>query len=480
MTPFNRLCVMAVSGGAVVLALAASPLMAQEAEPGADQFQATQELITDMQKRIDRLNAAASSRDKQLDFLNGKIAEAIQQITGGRRDNQTLQGRNSAYKEEIQTLSDSKESLGKQISRVTSEREVTLAQLREQLTALTSLLDSERQATTRLSEERNSLSAKLRDATNGREAAEARLEGSRKQQAEAMATRDRRIAQLVAAAERDAQNLKVARNGIAERDRRVAELMAAAEGRAKGLTDVETAVAARDRRIAELEAASEQDTASLDYSLDLNEKLTRQLADLKDRLALLNTDRDIRLQRLAEREAALALGETRVAELERELLVARAASVGGLKEYRSEFFGRLRTALGDRPDIRVVGDRFVFQSEVLFGSGSALLDRGGEETLRKLAESLAEVARRIPQDVNWFLRIDGHTDRVPIHTERFDSNWDLSSARAIAVLRYLIGQGVAPNHLGAMGFGEFQPLDQREDEIAYRRNRRIEFKLTQR
>ena len=143
-------------------------------------------------------------------------------------------------------------------------------------------------------------------------------------------------------------------------------------------------------------------------------------------------------------------------------------------------FGRLREVLGGRPGIRVEGDRFVFQSEVLFASGSAELETEGQEQMAQLAATLLEIAREIPDDIAWILRVDGHTDRIPIHTPQFASNWELSTSRAISVVRFLTSQGVPPEKLAATGFGEFQPLDPRDDEIALRRNRRIELKLTTR
>jgi len=151
-----------------------------------------------------------------------------------------------------------------------------------------------------------------------------------------------------------------------------------------------------------------------------------------------------------------------------------------LSRYRSEFFGRLRTILGNRPEIRVVGDRFVFQSEVLFDSGSAALRPEGRTEIDKLATALADLDKQIPPEIAWVLRIDGHTDVRPIASSQFPSNWELSSARAISVVQYLIGRGISPQRLVAAGFGEFQPLDNSAAEDAYRRNRRIELKLTER
>ena len=170
----------------------------------------------------------------------------------------------------------------------------------------------------------------------------------------------------------------------------------------------------------------------------------------------------------------------RIADLGQRLNVALAQRVQELSRYRSEFFGRLRTILGNRQDIRVVGDRFVFQSEVLFDTGSAAIRPEGKVELDKLAAALTELEKQIPPEIAWVLRIDGHTDMRPIASPQFPSNWELSSARAISVVQYLISRGISPQRLVAAGFGEFQPLDTGTSEDAYRRNRRIELKLTER
>jgi chemotaxis protein MotB len=157
-----------------------------------------------------------------------------------------------------------------------------------------------------------------------------------------------------------------------------------------------------------------------------------------------------------------------------------AQKVQELARYRSDFFGRLREILGDRADVKVVGDRFVLPSEVLFDTGQANLTPEGKAEMDKIAVALAEVAKEIPPEIPWVLRVDGHTDRRPISSPQFKSNWDLSAARAIAVVQYLVGKGFAPNHLLAGAFGEFQPIDEGDSEEALRRNRRIELKITER
>ncbi len=156
-----------------------------------------------------------------------------------------------------------------------------------------------------------------------------------------------------------------------------------------------------------------------------------------------------------------------------------AQKVQELTRYRSDFFGRLRQILGDRPDIRVVGDRFVFQSEVLFDTGQATVNPAGDAELDKLASAIVELEHEIPPEIPWILRVDGHTDKRPIQSAQFPSNWQLSTARAVAVVQYLISKGVDPQRLAAAGFGEFQPIDPGDSDDAYSKNRRIELKLTE-
>ncbi|HJN04833.1 MAG TPA: OmpA family protein, partial [Alphaproteobacteria bacterium] len=172
--------------------------------------------------------------------------------------------------------------------------------------------------------------------------------------------------------------------------------------------------------------------------------------------------------------------EVVISDLGARLNQALAAKVEELSRYRSEFFGRLREVLGQRRDITIVGDRFVFQSEVLFASGRAELGDDGKSDLAEIAATLLEIASTIPEDITWVLRVDGHTDAIPIATPQFPSNWELSAARAISVVQFLIERGIPAQRLAATGFGEFQPIDPGIDEIANRRNRRIELKLTER
>jgi chemotaxis protein MotB len=203
------------------------------------------------------------------------------------------------------------------------------------------------------------------------------------------------------------------------------------------------------------------------------ELLNQQIAALRRQIAALN-------EALEAAEARDQDSKTQIADLGRRLNVALAQRVQELARYRSEFFGRLRQILSQRSDIRVVGDRFVFQSEVLFPKGSAEINPAGRLELDKLASAMKELETEIPQDIAWVLRVDGHTDTDPIQTSAFSSNWELSAARAIAVVKELIAQGVSPKRLVAAGFGEYQPIEQGDTEEIKTRNRRIELKLTER
>ncbi|MGZ5895061.1 MAG: peptidoglycan -binding protein [Xanthobacteraceae bacterium] len=203
------------------------------------------------------------------------------------------------------------------------------------------------------------------------------------------------------------------------------------------------------------------------------EILNQQIAALRRQLAALEDALDASEKRGRESQA-------RISDLGQRLNVALAQRVQELARYRSDFFGRLREILGNRADIRVVGDRFVFQSEVLFDSGQAVLNPQGRTELDQLAAALLELEPKIPSEIAWVLRVDGHTDVRPIASVQFPSNWALSAARAISVVQYLISKGVSPQRLVAAGFGEFQPLDTGTTDDAYRRNRRIELKLTER
>lgn len=212
---------------------------------------------------------------------------------------------------------------------------------------------------------------------------------------------------------------------------------------------------------------------------ELSDEANAQVALLNQQLAALRTQINALEVALEASESRDTQSRTQIADLGRRLNVALAQRVQDLSRYRSDFFGRLRQILEGRADVRVVGDRFVFQSEVLFDPGQADVQSGGLPELDALADAILQLEKEIPPDINWVLRIDGHTDSRPISNARFPSNWELSAARAISVAQYLVSKGVSPNRLVAAGFGEFTPIDPGTTDEAYRRNRRIEFKLTE-
>ena len=306
------------------------------------------------------------------------------------------------------------------LGRALTGRDAALRQLETQIAQLGELLALERRAAGELRLTVSGLSETLQDANAERE----RMAG------EATATREE-IARLTAALD-------------------------AARARATGLETQLTAT-----RDAGIEALTDV------------ERLSREIAALRQQLSALAAALDAS-------EARAEADQMTIEDLGTRLNQALADKVEELARYRSEFFGRLREVLGERPDVRVVGDRFVFQSEVLFAAGSAEIGAGGREQLATFARTLVEIAAEIPPELPWVLRVDGHTDATPIATAQYPSNWALSTARAVTVVRFLIDQGLAPERLAAAGFGEFQPIEPDTGPEARMRNRRIELKLTER
>ena len=397
------------------------------------------------------------------------------------------------------------------LTQAISGKDEALERLNRQVNELADLLDLERQANVDLRlniaqlssslqttvADRDQLQVQLRQMTNRAEGAEDALAAAQSRERANAEITQRHLLELESL-RRDVEALRKLRG---ELEAKVGEL-------AQNLQKRETEIGVLRDRGKELQAelASEQERTQLAQReieardirlselLDLYTRLEddykaeRALsADQKAQVGVLNQQimalrREI--QRLNDAleasEAKDREDEATITDLGKRLNRALASKVQELTRYRSEFFGRLRDVLGKRRGMQVVGDRFVFQSEVLFGSGSDRLEVAGQGQIAQLATTLVEISKQIPAEINWVLRVDGHTDAVPISTPQFPSNWELSSARAIAVVKFLVEQGVPAHRLAATGFGEFQPLDPRPGEIANRRNRRIEFKLTQR
>jgi chemotaxis protein MotB len=256
------------------------------------------------------------------------------------------------------------------------------------------------------------------------------------------------------------------------------------------LAGLQTTLTTTERERTRLQSALEADVGTAARADAANTALEAERAATSRALTqvdLLNQQISAMRRQLAALEEALAASESRdresqarIADLGSRLNVALAQRVQELSRYRSDFFGRLRQILGNRADIRIVGDRFVLQSEVLFPVGQAVLRPEAAGELDRIAAAVLDLTREIPPDIPWVLRVDGHTDARPIQSPQFPSNWALSASRAISVVQYLITKGIPPQRLVAAGFGEFQPLEFGTSDEAYSRNRRIELKLTER
>jgi len=446
------------------------------------------------------LSVAITGKDEALTRLESEINELAELLALERSANTELRINVEQLSSELQSSLAARESLSSQLTTVTEEREslanqlAALADERDSLAALLSEEQAERERLAGIVAEQQTEVDRLSG-----------LAGTR--QEELAATREElsQTRQRLSAAETELDEERAKLNAAlarlrVEQDKLKEALAAIAAGKAE-LEDAYTTIDADKEKIeaqlAELailkslrddmverlqssESALETERQALAEQRELSEEaqlqvtlLNRQLAALREQLAQISKALEISESKVEEQEV-------QIADLGKRLNVALASKVQELARYRSEFFGRLREALGDRQDIRIVGDRFVFQSEILFASGSATIGGEGREQLSRLATTLKEISQTIPSELDWILRIDGHTDRQPIATAAFPSNWELSTARAVSVVKFLIGQGIPPDRMAATGFGEFQPLDSSSDEIAYRRNRRIEFKLTQR
>ncbi|MFN3233025.1 MAG: peptidoglycan -binding protein [Alphaproteobacteria bacterium] len=309
----------------------------------------------------------------------------------------------------------------------------------------------------------------LGQALSGRDEELARLNNTIAELQRTLAMEQEEAANMRISLQQLSASLQIAnldRDELQARTSQLEAMLADAEARA-GDTEAQRA------QIAAMQSALTDEQSKSRAAQDQVALLNQQLAALRQQLANLEAALDASEQRDKEQQAVIA-------DLGKRLNIALAQKVQELASYRSEFFGELRKAIGNQPGIRIVGDRFVIQSEVLFGSGSATLNPQGLQELDQMAATLVALGGKIPDNIPWVLRVDGHTDPVPINTPAFPSNWELSTARATSVVRYLMAQGVPPERLAATGFGEFQPIDEGTGPEANRRNRRIEFKLTQR
>jgi len=438
------------------------------------------------------LNVALSGRDEALAHLEAQVAELADMLSLERETNADLRLDVAQLSAELQSANSARDSADAALAALKSERDGLLASLAR---------DKER---AELAEA--DLAEAMQQVNAGQETIELKLAEIASLQRDMAALKEAResleseVARMVLLLEeakkdqaRSAEELaQVEKDAAASQERidaLLAELTAARDRTAELEAEVSSAeertvlaqkeLDERDIRLTELTAAVAMSEEELKQAEQLSDERLSQIALLNQQLAALRQQIGALNEALDAAEAQAEADQVQIADLGQRLNAALAAKVQELSRYRSEFFEKLLNALGDLPGIRVVGDRFVLQSELLFASGSAEIAPEGREELNKVANLVIELTKDIPSDVRWILRVDGHTDRVPISTELYPTNWELSTARATAVVRYLISRGVPANRLAATGFGEFQPIDTGDDPAALSRNRRIEFKLTE-
>jgi len=383
------------------------------------------------------LSDALSGRDKALKELQQQVSELSDLLSLERRAN-----------DELRTGS---ASLSDQLKAALAERDALTAKVGE-------LTDKLQNANTLVSADREKVELQLKELENLRRDLEA-LKAVR-------ADLEKQVGALAAAQQKKDQDSGTLRD-------RTKELEAKLASEQDKTLLAQKEIDSRDVRLRALGDSLKAEQEASRAAKAQVEQLTAAVAALREQLAKISVALDVSDAKVKEQQG-------QIAELGRRLNLALANKVQELARYRSEFFGRLRQIIGDRPDIRIVGDRFVFQSEVLFPQGSAELGEPAKKQLEPVISALKEISAKIPPDINWVLRIDGHTDRRPISNDQFASNWELSTARAISVVRYAIAQGIPANHVAAAGFADKQPLDPGTGEEAYRHNRRIELKLTER
>ncbi|HEY4254254.1 MAG TPA: peptidoglycan -binding protein [Roseomonas sp.] len=432
-----------------------------------------------LREERDRLGTERDAARGERERLAARIAD-LETASRSRGD------RVGALEQQLADARARAETVGGDAARTTRD----LTEARRQLEALRA---EATQLDTQVRADRATIEARLSDLSRLSDQVRAltALRDEMERQAEAAMARASAEEQRRQAAEREAeQRAEQSRAALAraqeEETRRRAAEQTAAQSAEQGQAAIAQATEADARRRAAEQAAEEarrvaaQRTEESQQYARLSESARAQAALLSRDLTALRAE----LSRIAAAlEAAEAAGrdkDAQIVALGQRLNAALAARVEELQRYRSDFFGRLRDVLGDRPEIRVVGDRFVFQSEVLFPAASAELSPAGERQIRDIARVLQQITAQIPPDLSWVLRIDGHADRNPIRNARFASNWELSAARSIAVAQLLINEGLPANRVAAAAFGDTQPLDTADTPEALARNRRIELRLTDR
>jgi chemotaxis protein MotB len=425
------------------------------------------------------LSVALSSREKAMDQLNLRVAELAELLSLEAAQGEQLRQQLGRLGDDLRGTAAARDAAMQ-----------SLALLREERDRLTSERDG-------LRGERDRLGARLSDLELAARSAADRAAATERQMAEALGRaertggdaarlqRDLRGSQTELAAAQAAleamrreaaaldRQVRVERETVTQRLSEMARLSEQIRALTALRDELERRAAQEQRGRERAEAESGERARLAESAAAQVALLTRQTEALRAELARLSRALDLAEAEGRDRNAQIAL-------LGQRLNAALAARVEQLQRYRSDFFGRLRDVLGERPEVRIVGDRFVFQGEVLFAPGSAELSEAGLRQLRDLAGVLSEVTPLIPADVAWVLRVDGHADRTPIRSVRFASNWELAAARAIAVAQILIAEGLPANRVAATSFGDAQPIDPGDSPQALARNRRIELRMTDR
>jgi chemotaxis protein MotB len=486
-----------------------------------DRLALEQDSGRDLKTRIDRLSADLEGSARERTDLGNRLA-AVQQdrdaidrqlrtalgqvetLTGGTTDRDAqLQEATRVIRDNQATIERQRRELAQLQSDLatlrtgTQDRDLTVGNLstaldasRKEASDLGAELDRTRTDLDRTQAERDRTQQDLKAGQERAQALETQLTASQQdvkagqERAQALETQLATSQQDIKAGQQRAQALEsqlaASQQDVKAGQDRAQTLESQVAASQKDVQDLTARIAQLDSRIAELSGTLDRATAALatekstsEGERSRGEQLAAEAAALRQQLSDIEST-------LRNSEKTVGDKDVEIANLNSRLNQALVRRVDELSRSRSVFFGRLRDVLGERQDVRVVGDRFVFQSEVLFPVGSADLQPGGEEQLATFAGTLKRIAAQFPPDVDWLLRIDGHTDRQPITGGPFPTNWQLSTARALSVLNYLSSQGIPPQRMAAAGFGEWQPLDTGNTPEAYRRNRRIELRLDQR
>ena len=431
-----------------------------------DQIVALQRNVATLQSVLQDKSIEIAARQAALDAAMAEQARLDQTI-------ENLEGAIAAFEGVIEQITRERDALTLQAAK----QAATLAELKESGAAAKAAAESNNAALAkrvRLLEQELAQSLRLVGAGEGRQAALVEqvqalrqdLKAAQRAGAGADAAREALLARLAERGAAHTAAISQYRMRIEALEAQISALTATARALQEAADAAETGLLKARRAASGIEADKVR-------AVDEQKRIARLNDELQEKVDILNNALDAALTDAKARGAAIL-------QLRGKLNAALAAKVSELKRYRSDFLARLSDVLGDRKDIRVVGDRFVLQSEVLFATAKAELGPKGQASIRAVAQSLAEIVKTIPSDVDWVLRVDGHTDQRPIANEQFPSNWELSVARAVAVVRALADSGIPADRLAAAGFGQHHPLDQAGTAEANRRNRRIEFKLTSR